>query len=167
MEEDLAGPEAMLALYADGPARLDAVLHGLSESALDQALTAETWTIRQIVHHIADGDDLWKTCIKAALGNPDGVFDMQWYQDRPQTEWAARWRYAYRPVGPSLARFRADRASIVELVQQTPNAWEQSILVRTSEGGEERVSVGEVLEGQATHAAGHVRDIQAIRAQLG
>ena len=62
-------PSATLALYADGPTQLEAVLMGLTESDLNLAQPGDSWTIRQIVHHLADGDDLWKTCIKAALGN--------------------------------------------------------------------------------------------------
>jgi len=40
------------------------------------------------VHHLADGDDIWTICIKAALGNSEGLFSLQWYWDKPQTEWA-------------------------------------------------------------------------------
>jgi len=43
---------------------------------------------RQIVHHIADGDDLWKTYIKIALGNEQAEFTLAWYLAFPQTEWA-------------------------------------------------------------------------------
>ena len=93
---------ATLAQYADGPAQLEAALIGLTESDLNLAQTTETWTIRQIVHHIVDGDDIWKTCIKAALGNSEGLFSLQWYWDRPQTEWAETWGYANRRIEPSL-----------------------------------------------------------------
>ena len=85
MTEQALNPSATLALYADGPAQLEAVLMGLTESDLDLAQTSDSWTIRQIVHHLADGDDLWKTCIKAALGNSEGSFSLQWYWDKPQT----------------------------------------------------------------------------------
>jgi hypothetical protein len=37
---------------------------------------------------VVDGDDIWKPCIKAALGNSDGLFSLQWYWEKPQTEWA-------------------------------------------------------------------------------
>ncbi len=66
----------ILARYADGPTLLDSALAGLSETDLDLALSADSWSIRQIVHHLADGDDIWKICIKAALGNSDGTFIM-------------------------------------------------------------------------------------------
>jgi len=49
-------------------------------------LTPGAWTIRQIVHHVAGGDDLWKAAIKAAIGNSRGLFSYCWYWDKPQDE---------------------------------------------------------------------------------
>jgi hypothetical protein len=156
-------PEAILAQYADGSAQLESVLVGLSESDLDLAQTTDSWTIRQIVHHIVDGDDIWKICIKAALGNSEGLFSLQWYWDRPQTEWAENWHYANRSIKPSLALLRANRHHIVELVRQTPNAWEKSIRLKWPDREEERITIGDVLEMHVRHAVGHINDIQMIR----
>ena len=163
MTEQAYNPSAILALYADGPAQLEAVLMGLTESELDLAETGDSWTIRQIVHHLADGDDIWKICIKAALGNREGLFSLQWYWDRPQTEWAETWGYANRNIESSLALLRANRHHIVELVGQTPDAWERSIRLKWPDGEEERITIGEVLEMQASHVVGHINDILMIR----
>jgi uncharacterized damage-inducible protein DinB len=155
--------ETILARYAEGPAQLEAALRDLSESDLDLALAADSWSIRQIVHHLADGDDLWKMCIKAALGNSDGLFTLQWYWDKPQTEWVENWKYARRDIRSSLALLRANRQHIMELMQQIPKAWEKSIRLRPPNGQEERVTIGEVVEMQANHIVGHIHDIQSIR----
>jgi uncharacterized damage-inducible protein DinB len=163
MTEQADNPSATLALYADGPAQLEAALTGLTESDLNLAQTSDSWTIRQIVHHLADGDDIWKTCIKAALGNSEGRFSLLWYWDKPQTEWAENWKYADRRIEPSLALLRANRYHIVELVQLTPDAWEKSIGLKWPDGEEERITIGEVLEMQASHVVGHINDIQLIR----
>jgi uncharacterized damage-inducible protein DinB len=163
MTEQAHNPCTTLALYADGPAQLEAVLMGLTESDLNLAQTSDTWTIRQIVHHLADGDDIWKTCIKAALGNSEDLFSLQWYWDKPQTEWAENWKYANRRIELSLALLRANRHHIVELLQQTPDAWEKSIRLKWPEGEEERITIGEVLQMQASHVVGHINDIQMIR----
>jgi hypothetical protein len=163
MTEQATNPSATLASYADGPAQLEAVLMDLTESDLNLAQTGDSWTIRQIVHHLADGDDIWKTCIKAARGNSEGLFSLLWYWDKPQTEWAESWKYAGRSIEPSLALFRANRYHIVELVGQIPDAWEKSICLKWPDGEEERITIGEVLEMQARHVVGHVHDIQMIR----
>ena len=163
MSEQADNSKAILAQYADGPARLEAVLVGLTESDLNLAQTSDSWTIRQIVHHLADGDDIWKICIKAALGNSEGLFSLQWYWDKPQTKWAENWKYANRSIEPSLALLHANRHHIVELVQQTPDAWEKSIRLKWPDSEEGRITIGEVLEMQASHVVGHINDIQMIR----
>jgi hypothetical protein len=163
MTDHANDPEAILALYADDPAQLEAALTGLTESDLNLALTGDAWTIRHIVHHIVDGDDLWKTCIKAALGNREGLFSLQWYWDKPQTEWAENWQYADRSLEPSLALLRANRHHIEELVRRTPNAWEKSVRLKWPDTEEGRITIGAVLEMQARHIVGHINDIQMIR----
>lgn len=156
-------PDPILTQYAEGPALLKSALAGLTESGLDLSLTADSWSIRQIVHHLTDGDDIWKICIKAALGNPDGLFTLQWYWDKPQMEWSENWKYASRDIKSSLALLCANRRHIVELVKQIPNAWERSIRLKPPSGPEEHITVGGVLEMQARHIVNHIKDIRAIR----
>ncbi len=155
--------ETVLADYAAGPARLEAVIAGLAEAGLDLALAADSWSIRQIVHHVVDGDDLWKTCIKAALGNPEATFSLPWYWDVPQERWAECWNYARLPVGPSLARFRSNRRHIVELLGQIPDALSYCATVRWPDEQQVKVTVAWVVEMQARHVEQHAQDIQAIR----
>ena len=162
MSERTPDPNLILALYAEGPARLEAALKGLSESDLDLALSPDSWTIRENAHHVVDGDDIWKTCIKAALGNGEGLFDLRWYWGKAQMAWAENWSYAKRSLETSLALFRANRGHIVELVRQTPDAWKKSVRIKTPQDGEARISVGEVLEMQAPHADEHIAEIQKI-----
>ena len=68
--------KTILAQYADGPALLDSALAGLTETDFDLTLSVDSWSIRQIVHHLVDGDDIWKTCIKTALDNSDTLFSL-------------------------------------------------------------------------------------------
>lgn len=69
---------------------------GIKIEELDLPPLVGGWTIRQIVHHIVDGDDLWKACIKAALGNERGEFSLGWYWSLPQQVRAKRWVCAHR-----------------------------------------------------------------------
>lgn len=155
--------ETILTQYADGPSRLEAALTGLDDPEWNLALTADSWSIREIVHHIADGDDIWKICIKAALGNNDGLFSLQWYWDKPQTEWSENWKYASRHVRSSLDLLQINRQHIVELIGSIPAAWEKSIRLKWPDGHEECITVGDVIEMQARHVLGHIKDILAIR----
>ena len=153
----------VLARYMEGPALLERTLAGLRDVDLDAAPSGGGWSIRQIVHHIVDGDDLWKSCIKAALGNTDGKFTLDWYWRVPQDTWADRWAYARRSLVVSLALLRASRAHELQLLEQVPEAWDRSVELLRPKGETTRLSVGAVVEMQADHLVHHVDRIVAIR----
>lgn len=153
----------ILKQYADGPSLLDSALAGLFESNLDLALGADSWTIRQIVHHIADGDDLWKTCIKIALGNSEALFSLQWYTVKTQMEWSESWAYSHRRLESSLALYRANRRHIVDLLEHVPNGCEKTIRFKPSERPEMCITILDVIELHMDHLAEHIETIKAIR----
>jgi hypothetical protein len=64
MPELTESQENTLALFTAGAERLEAVIQDLTEEALDSACAPGEWTIRQIVHHLADDCDVWSMCIK-------------------------------------------------------------------------------------------------------
>ncbi len=154
---------AIIARYAHGPDLLEAAIAGMPEAGFDITGSDDAWSIRQIVHHVVDGDDIWKVFVKRAIGNPGGRFDLQWYWDKPQDEWVQSWAYASREIEPSLALFRANRAHTVQLLESIPAAWEQSLVVRWPNGEEHEISVAWVVEMQARHVPGHVDDIRRVR----
>jgi hypothetical protein len=163
MSEQATDQSDILASYAAGPDRLEAAIAGLSAADLDLALSSDTWSIRQIVHHIADGDGLWKEFVKRAIGNPEGEFSLAWYWQVGQDEWARRWAYREREIEPSLALFRASRAHVVQLLAHRPEAWSHSLLIRWLDGEEVQTSVEWVVAMQARHVVGHLDDIRRIR----
>lgn len=163
MDNQASNRAETVARYADGPEQLEAAIAGLSDSNLDIAERGDTWTVRQIVHHIADGDALWKMFIQRAVGSSGGEFDLSWYWQMRQDEWAERWAYARREVGPSLALFRANRRHAVQLLAQLPQAWGQSLYITWPNGEEQDVTVAWVVEMQAGHVTGHVDDIRRAR----
>jgi len=163
MTDQVTDQSDILAGYAAGPDRLEAAIAGLSAADLDLALGSDTWSIRQIVHHIADGDDLWKEFVKRAIGNPGGEFTLAWYWQIRQAEWARRWAYRERDIEPSLALFRASRAHVVQLLAHRPEAWSNSLLIRWQDGEEAHTSVEWVVAMQARHIDGHLDDIRRIR----
>jgi len=159
--------EIILAQFADGPSQLENALKGLSESDLNMTPSQGGWSIREIVHHITDGDDIWKACIKMALGNEQAEFHLDWYQAIPQTVWTSSWAYAHRPVSTSLELLKATRAHILDLLAQRPDGWERSVEICEPNGQIIRMSVGFVVEMQAKHVFHHIERIQAIRQEHG
>jgi DinB superfamily len=156
-----------LALFASGPARLRAALDGLDEAGLDAAPAEGGWSIRQIVHHVVDGDQLWTVGLKAALGDEQVVFELPWYWAISQDSWAERWCYAGRGVAPALDLFEANRQHVVQLMEEIPGAWDRRALVRWP--GEEPMPfrAAEVIEMQAGHTLDHTQGIAAIRQAYG
>jgi hypothetical protein len=161
MPSTLIDRTATLADYVAGPRRLTELIANLDEAALNATPAAGEWTIREITHHIVDGDDLWSVGIKAAIGNPDGIFTLQWYWDVPQTTWAKKWRYADRDVCLSLELFKTSRQCVVQLLEIEPEAWERSITIHWEGRGDDRVSVAQMIASQARHALGHIAEIAA------
>lgn len=162
---DLHAPkdrDGTIARYREGPALLERTVGSLRDADLDAMPSGGGWTIRQIVHHIVDGDDIWKLCIKIAIGNEQGEFGLEWYSAQPQDVWAECWAYSRRPVDVSLSLFSAIRRHVLQLLESVPDAWNRFVVVRTKDGEAERVAVGFVIQMQADHVFHHVDRIRAI-----
>jgi len=156
----------ILELFKQGPSILENALTGLSDIELDYIPMNGGWSIRQIVHHLVDGDDLWKIYIKIALGNEQAEFTLKWYQALPQTEWATRWSYEKRSIDVSLALFKAIRDHILQLIEYAHDGWTKSAKFQDSNGEIEVVPVGAVIQMQADHVVHHVKRIAAIRKEI-
>ncbi len=163
MTQHSRSQDEVLELYLGGPILLEQAFQGLTEPDLDLSLGPDTWSIRQYVHHVVDGDDIWRTAIRAALGGIQRAFSFQWYWDIPQDAWAVRWAYAGRPLDPSVALLHAGRRYVAGLLRTIPGAWERSLTMHWPGGQEQKITVRDILEIQADHIVAHVRDIQAIR----
>jgi uncharacterized damage-inducible protein DinB len=153
--------------YREGPAALEAVVAGLPDAVLDAVPSGGGWTIRQIVHHVADGDDLWKLCIKMAMGDERAEFALGWYWSLPQETWGERWAYAGRSIAASLALLRASREHVLQLLESVPEAWDRAVTLRKRDGQMERIPVGFVVQMQADHVFHHVQRIREIRREHG
>ena len=156
----------ILELFKRGPAILENALSGLNDIELDYVSSNGGWSIRQIVHHLVDGDDLWKIYIKMALGNDQAEFNLKWYLALPQTEWANKWNYEKRSIDVSLTLFKAIRGHILQLLEYAPDGWIKSAQFRDSNGEIEVVPVGYVIQIQADHVVHHVKRISEIRKEI-
>lgn len=149
-------------LYNQIPDRLDRALEGLAEPDLDIARKTGAWTIRQIVHHIVDADHMSGVMVKAALGEPDCVFDLAWYD--PGNVWANTLLYDRRPIAPALSLFRASRRTVLELLALAPGAWQTPLrVVRRKARDPIHLTVGDLIEHQAAHGSHHIEQILETR----
>ena len=144
--------------YVQGPDRLEAAVAGLADVGLDFPQTPGTWTIRQIVHHLADGELHWATPIKMALAESGRTYA---HNLMDEDRWAEALDYTGRPIEPSLALIRGLRAHVAELVQHLPDAWERHVIF--GEGAEWKPSVAELMVIVNRHLQEHVEEILETR----
>jgi len=151
-----------IARFREGPELLEHAVTGLRDAELDFTPSGGGWSIRQIVHHIVDGDDIWKLGIKMAMGNEHAEFSLGWYGSQTQDTWADRWAYSQRSIDTSLSLLKAIREHVLQLLVSVPDAWNRTVVVRSPNGEIENVSVGFVIQMQADHVLHHVERIRAI-----
>lgn len=120
-------PEKMLALYATGGDELASVLAGLDESELDLLRAPGEWSIRQIVHHLAETDSLFLLSIETALAHSGSTYVRNPYD---QETWVKVMGYAERAIDPSLALNKAIRMHLSQLVQHIPGSWEHYVMMK-------------------------------------
>lgn len=154
-------PEEIIELYAQGPRRLQEALAGVSAHDLERAKAAGEWTIRQLVHHIADGDDLWGSAIKAALANSGSQYRHDWYTTNNAC--AETLDYAGREIEPALHLFRANHEHILQLLRHLPGALERYVLFAWPGQEAHLLPVQNMLYTQAMHVALHCDEILSIR----
>ncbi|MDQ3929322.1 MAG: DinB family protein, partial [Chloroflexota bacterium] len=114
--------EETLALYMQAAQELQALMEEVGEQELDQSQTPGGWTIRQIVHHIADADAMQLPRIKMALAEPGRAWVPNIYSPQEWSDSVGRTRL---PVRASVKLFVATREHVAELVQHlAPESWE-------------------------------------------
>jgi hypothetical protein len=166
MPEAVSKQEKALSKYIEGIKLLDDVLSGLSASDLDLARESGKWTIREIVHHIVDAEEIWKTCIKGALGNPGCTVDLNWYI--PDNKCAEPLDYRHRPIEDGIALFGATRRHVIELLKHIPDAWNQSFTITRDDIPKGKTfNIGDVISFQNIHLERHIKQIRDTREKHG
>ena len=149
--------DTLIAQYTDGYRAVADALVKITAEELDAKPSADGWSARQIVHHLADSE------MTAAVR-----FRLLIAEDRPaiksydQDEFARRLHYD-RPYEASLELFRAARASTAELMAQLTEAeWLRE--GTHSETG--RFGLDTWLRIYGPHAHRHATQIRIARGSL-
>lgn len=144
--------DEVLAIYREGPERLAAAVAGLTEAGFDFPRAPGKWTIRQIVHHIADSDLNTFRVIQMALALPGRqIHSDLWDPD----EWMAGLRCGERPVGPALAVLAAAHGWVLEAVAHLPDGLERWVSWPSGHRAEVRDLLRQV-GGHLLHHAGQI-----------
>jgi hypothetical protein len=147
---------ALIDRYRTGAADVEAALAGITDEELDRPpAEADSWTARQVAHHLADSEATAYVRLRRLIAEDDPVIVGY---DEP--EWARRLHYD-RPIGLSVAVLAAVRSASLQLLETlTPAEWDRT--GTHSESGS--YSVDHWLEIYANHAHEHADQIRRARA---
>lgn len=153
--------DELLDFYARSPAELDEALAGLSEEETRLSMNEESWSIRQIVHHLADCDMLFAQMMKIQLSSPGAV--MSRHHAVGNTRVSTEPEYRERPVASSVALYRAFHEHILDIVKYIPDTGEHTI--RHPDGEDSTFS--QLVHLIVGHADEHLDEIWEIRRKYG
>jgi len=159
--EQVLSDEEILSRFLSGAEKLRTSVKDLSEADLDLSRKPNTWTIRQIVHHLADDCDVWSICIKKAIATPGNIVRFEGF---PGNEaWADALDFDKRGIGTVLELISVHRRYLAQLLEHFSFAWDRSVRLANAEGEIVReISVREMVKMLADHMLGHVEKIETI-----
>ena len=148
-----------LAQLAEAPAKLRAAVAGLSDSQLDTPYRPGGWTVRQVVHHLADAHVNWYIRPKLAVTEDVPV-------TKPYAEqlWAELPDARTSPVEPSLQMFEGVTARWRRFFEALePEQWSRQFT--NPEWG--KLTVEDTLRAMAWHTRHHTAHITELRRRMG
>ena len=166
MSEQMLSDGELLSRFLSGAEKLHALVQGLSEEDLDLSPRPNAWSIRQIVHHLADDGDVWSMCIKKAIATPGALVRFEGF---PGNEpWASALDFGAREIGPALDLITAHRRYLAEMLGHFPDAWDRSVRLADGAGEVRReISVREMVQMLTDHLLEHVETIERTLARKG
>jgi uncharacterized damage-inducible protein DinB len=141
------------------PQQLAAALEGLSDEQLDTPYRPEGWTVRQLVHHIADSHV--NACIRFRWALTEDEPTIKAYDDKL---WAELPDARTEPVEPSLQMLTGLHARWVALVKAMQPADFSRRLVHPENGPGDLERYTALY---AWHGKHHVAHITALRQRMG
>ena len=140
------------------PERLRAAVAGLSEEQLDTPYREGGWTLRQVVHHIADSHSMAYTRSKLALTE-------DWPTINPYNEKAwAKLADSKLPIGVSLALIEALHTRWASLLESLTEEEFYKGYIHPKEG---RMTLASALAIYDWHSRHHTAHITGLRTRQG
>ncbi|MFM8594072.1 MAG: DinB family protein [Chloroflexota bacterium] len=149
----------LLALYKRGPLALKKALAGLTAKDLDAHPIKGEWSVREIVCHLADGEQISAVRLRRLL-----VEDSPLLPGYDAAAYAKKARYDKIPLPVALAAFEVARGmSFAVLSNISPADWKRA--GTHSEYGP--YSVERWLQANANHVMNHIKQIMEVREAMG
>jgi hypothetical protein len=149
---------AAIDAIAAAPAALRAAVKGLTDAQLDTPYRPDGWTVRQLVHHVADSHMNAYTRFRLALTEANPTI-------RPYDEasWAELADARSLPIGVSLDLLDAMHGRLVHLLRATKDADFQRPLTHPENGP---MTVDSLLSTYSWHGRHHTAHVSALRERM-
>lgn len=141
------------------PFQAERAVQGLNDEQLDTAYRVGGWTLRQVIHHLADSHANAFIRMKLMLTEPNPTF-----KTYEQEEWARTPDAVGFGVESSLAILKGLHARWVHLLNAVPpEGWKRTGM--HPENG--LMTVDDILTTYARHGENHVAQITGLRKEKG
>ncbi len=151
---------ACIALIGAFPQNLRAEVHGLSDAQLDSPYRPGGWSVRQVVHHLADSHMNALIRFKWALSE-DHPTIKAYKQDR----WAEQVDARTMPVAASLDILSGVHARWVILLESMGTTDFQRTFIHPEQ--ERTIALAETLENYVWHSEHHLAHITGLKTRMG
>lgn len=157
----MSGPHRreLLSQIAEAPRRLRAAVEGLSAEQLNTPYRLEGWTVRQVVHHLADAHLNWYVRTKLALTENEPTI-----KPYAEARWAELHDARHGPIEPSLLLLASLHERWVQLFESLATVdWSRSF-VHPERGV---LTLDATLPMHAWHGRHHTAQITELQKRMG
>lgn len=149
---------ALVARLAAQPVTFRAVVEGLSEAQLDTPYRDGGWTVRQLVHHVADSHINAYLRVKLALTE-----DVPTVKPYDQDAWVQLADIAAVPPSVSLQLFEGVHARLLAVLRAMSPAEFRRRLMHPENGP---MTIDDVVNMYAWHGDHHIAHVRALRERM-
>lgn len=104
---------ALVERYRDGAAAFTSVVARLTDAELDARPFPDEWTVREICHHLADGELNSAVRLRRLIAEDEPALP-----GYDEMEYSRRLHYGEREIGPSLAAMASARAATYQILER-------------------------------------------------
>ena len=141
---------------------LKVLLGVLPEKGLDWAEREGEWSIRQVIHHLADDGNVFTHAIERVLVSPGSKVRFDGYPGNDV--WIEQLGYDQQAVDPSLDLMQAQHTFLSELLRRFPDRWQNKAFYYDElEKKAAEQSVAEIIIMLTEHMQEHIAMIKNIR----
>lgn len=146
--------EQVVESFASGYSKVAQAVEGLSVEAVNFKPNPSSWSVKEIIVHLADTESVLIQRMKKVLAEDNPLltaFD--------QDLWAERLNYAGADVSVSLELIRLQRESFLPTLRRlNPEDWQRAG-IHTEAG---KLTFSDIVNKAVTHLEGHIGQIERV-----